>query len=131
MKEILISKDQNGKIRVADISCEWSDALHAYAITRKTSQLNGKVTEQPIITIDHGKAKRTVTEQSQLEFNSLIKKYCDKGYKNIKDLGYASLDQLDPSIADTHTVTDQNGAPKPQLCKKYGDVSVATFNKKH
>lgn len=40
---------------------------------RKTSQYGGKITDQPLIEINKGKAKRTVTEQATLEYNSNLK----------------------------------------------------------
>ena len=109
MKDILISRDSKGKVRIVDISCEWNEVLRAYVIERKTSQLGGKTTEQPLIEINKGKAKRTVTEQSNLEYNSHIKKYLDKGYKNILDFGYSSLDEFNPDEVLPQEVTDANG----------------------
>ena len=70
MHDILITRDSRGKIRIVDISCEWEDALHGFALVRKTSQMGGKITEQPIINIDRGKAGRTVTEQAKLTYNT-------------------------------------------------------------
>lgn len=77
----LVTKDNKGKTRVVEISCEWDDAQHGFVIRRKTYQYGGKVTVQPEIWIFQGKAKRTVAEQAKLEYNSHLKKYTDKGYK--------------------------------------------------
>jgi len=44
---------------------------------------------QPLIEIYKGKAKRTLEEQLELQYNSEKKKYLDKGYKT-----YLSLDWM-------------------------------------
>ena len=77
----LISRDSKGKIRVVEINYQWEDDYNGFVIRRHTYQYGGKVTDQPEIVITKGKAKRTVTEQARLEYNSHIKKYQDKGYK--------------------------------------------------
>ena len=74
----LISLSATNKIRVIDINLIENED-NTYTITRRTGQLNGKMTEQPSIFIEKGKAKRTIEEQATLEFNSHIKKYKDKG----------------------------------------------------
>ena len=81
----LISRDSKKKLRVVEISCEWED--NAYMLRRTTYQYGGKRTVQPVIVIDKGKglgkARKTVSEQAEIEFNSHIKKYLDKGYKQL------------------------------------------------
>jgi hypothetical protein len=79
--------------------------------------LDGKQVIAPIIEIHKGKAKRTVTEQATLQYNSELKKYLDKGYKNIKDLGieYLTLETAEEALPETNN--DQNGSIKPMLCK--------------
>ena len=81
MKTILISRDSKQKIRVVEISYSWNDTLHAFVIERSSGLHGGKMTSQPPLTIEKGKVKRTITEQCQLEFNSLVKKYKDKEIK--------------------------------------------------
>ena len=78
----LITKDAKGKIRVAEFDKILLDD-GSYLITRVTYQYGGKRTQQPDIIISEGKAKRTVSEQAELKFNSLIKEKLDKGYKKI------------------------------------------------
>ena len=85
MKEILISRDSKSKLRVVEISCDWDSTTETYKLKRYTGQFNGKMIEQPVIEIVKGKAKRTISEQATLEFNSHVKKYLDKGYKKISD----------------------------------------------
>jgi hypothetical protein len=77
------------------------------------------MTIQPPLTILKGKVKRTITEQVELEYNSLVKKYKDKGYKDIQDLGFSSLNTFDPDVAFPKDVTNQDGVVKPMLCKVY------------
>jgi hypothetical protein len=77
------------------------------------------MTIQPPLTILKGKVRRTITEQVELEYNSLIKKYKDKGYKDIQDLGFTSLNTFDPDTAFPKEVTNQAGVVKPMLCKVY------------
>jgi len=131
MHNILISRDSKGKIRVVDISYCWSETLHSFIIIRKTSQLGGKVTEQPLIEVNAGKAKRTLAEQVELVYKSNVKKYLDKGYKDIKDFGYKTLEEFDPNKVFPQDVTDQNGFLKPMQCKSYNDVALSTFDKEH
>lgn len=129
--DVLINRDANGKIRVVDISLDWNDELHSYLIQRKTSIYGGKITEQPLIEIKRGKAGRNVTQQSELEYNSNKKKYLDKGYKNIKDLGYSSLDEFNPGEVLGANTTNQEGVLKPMLAKSSNDVSTKLFNKQY
>ena len=119
MKTILISRDSKQKIRVVEIYYSWNDTLHAFVIERSSGLHGGKMTSQPPLTIEKGKVKRTITEQCQLEFNSLVKKYKDKGYKDINDFGYKSLDEFDPNKVFPKEVTNQAGVVKPMLCKVY------------
>ena len=35
MHDILITRDSRGKIRIVDISCEWEDALHGFALEKQ------------------------------------------------------------------------------------------------
>ena len=116
-KDSVIARDAKGKIRVTNISCTWSDDLHAYVIERESGILGGKMVKAPVLVIQRGKAQRTVTEQSKLEYFSNLKKYLDKGYKNIKDLGIEELTLEAAEEALPNENTDQNGSIKPQLCK--------------
>ena len=116
-KNTLITRDSKGKIRVVEISYSWNDTLHAYVIERSSGLHGGKMTSQPPLTIARGKVKRTVTEQTELEYNSLIKKYKDKGYKDITEFGFSSLDDFDPTEVFPKDVVDTNNVKKPMLAK--------------
>lgn len=118
MKEILISRDSKSKLRVVEILCDWDSTAETYKLKRYTGQFNGKMIEQPVIEIVKGKAKRTISEQATLEFNSHVKKYLDKGYKKISDYGYDSLENFDENVVPKLN-TDQKGLVKPMLCDQY------------
>lgn len=130
MKTILISRDSKGKIRQVNISCEWNEILKAFVIERETGQYQGKLTKQPIIEIKKGKVKRTIEEQAQLEFNSHVKKYKDKGYKCISEFGYSNIDEFDPEQVFPKQVTDQAGIVKPMLCSVYNPNDSKNKDKK-
>ena len=124
----LISRDSKGKIRVVEINYQWEDDYNGFVIRRHTYQYGGKVTDQPEIVITKGKAKRTVTEQARLEYNSHIKKYQDKGYKLLeKDINTYSLEDLNKILPEF--TTDANGFQKHMLAKQADKVSSSTFEK--
>lgn len=91
--------------------------------------MDGALVVAPTVVIKKGKAQRTVTEQSALEYKSNIKKYLDKGYKNIKDLGIEvlTLENAEAALPDSNT--DQNGVLKPQLCKILDKTNTKLTNK--
>ena len=67
-----------------------------------------------------------------MEFNSIVKKYKDKGYKDIKELTNIPFDKI--SIADMDSVvptikTDSDGFMKPQLAKDSNKVQSSVLNK--
>ena len=88
-----------------------------YIIHRESGLLDGKKVIAPEVEITKGKVKRTIEEQTLLEFNSNYKKYLDKGYKDIKDIGIENLTVESAQEALGETLTDTNGALKPMLCK--------------
>ena len=118
-KDTLITRDSKGKIRQINIACEWNEKFQMYVITRSSGLYGGKIITQPNIEITKGKVKRTITEQAELEYNSNIKSYLDKGYKKISDLGYTSIDEFDPDKVLPKDKTDTKGVKKPMLCKVY------------
>ena len=125
----LISKDSKGKIRVVQMSYQWEDEHGGFVIRRFTSQYQGKVTTQPEIIVSKGKAKRTVTEQAKLEYNSHLKKYQDKGYKVIdKSIDKYTKEELEAFLPEN--TTDANGALKPMLAKDHNKVSASSLEKK-
>ncbi len=128
MNKTLITRDSKGKIRIAEVSCKWDDVEKRYTIYRNTYQYGGKVTAQPEIYITKGKVKRTVSQQAELEFNSHVKKYLDKGYKEIEgSINQYTKAQLDDFLPE-HT-TDANGFKKHMLAKDFNKVATSVFDK--
>ena len=122
---ILIKKDSKGKVRCVNIWSEFTKPT--YTIYRRTFQFGGKITEQPDLVISAGKAKRTLLQQCDLELNSRIKGYKDKGYKEYAELTKIafediSVEQITNLVEDE--VTDQQGALKPMLAKDYNKCST-------
>lgn len=130
--DILVSKDNKGKIRVVEIGYEWVDARKGYVIKRNTYQYGGKITVQPEIWVFLGKAKRTVTEQVKLEYNSHLKKYQDKGYKLLPtNININQADKVGEFVAVTMSdgVSDSNGFKKHMLAKQSDKVATSVFDK--
>lgn len=130
--DILVTKDNKGKTRVVEISCEWDDAQHGFVIRRKTYQYGGKVTVQPEIWIYKGKVKRTVSEQARLEYNSHLKKYTDKGYKLLPSSIKINNAVAVEAFVEEHLgngVTDSNGFKKHMLAKQADKVATSVFDK--
>ena len=117
----LISKDSKGKIRVVEISYDGDDATRIYTIYRYTGQFEGKMTRQPDIKIERGKATRNIHEQVELEFNSHVKKYKDKGYIELEnEIDNYSLEDLYKMFGESPT--GSNGVVKPMLAKQADKV---------
>lgn len=130
--DILVTKDNKGKIRVVEISYDWDDAQHAYCITRKTYQYGGKITYQPEIWVTKGKVKRTITEQVKLEYASHVKKYTDKGYKLLPSTIKIEDSEAVAAFVEEHLgdgVTDSNGFKKHMKAKQHDKVATAVFDK--
>lgn len=129
--DILVTRDTKGKIRVVEINGRWSDEDRGYYIIRITYQYGGKRSEQPPLFINQGKAKRTVTEQFKLEYDSHIKKYLDKGYKILpKNISIKDAEALNAYMQEIMPtgITDSNGFKKHMLAKQADDVATKTFD---
>lgn len=125
-KDTLITRDSKGKVRQINIACEWNEKFQMYVITRSSGLYGGKFITQPNIEITKGKVKRTITEQAELEYNSNIKSYLDKGYKKISDFGYTNIDEFNPDKVLPKDKTDTKGVKKPMLCKVYDTTDLKT-----
>ena len=125
MNKTLVSLDSKGKVRVVEISYDWSPTDNGFVIRRITGQLGGKQTQQPDILVEKGKAGRTVTEQTVLQFNSHLKKYLDKGYKEWEDI----LDEAKIKEALGDIKTGQDGMIKPMLAKQADKVANKFFDR--
>lgn len=126
----LISKDSKGKIRVVEISYEGNDTTRIYTIYRYTGQFEGKMTKQPEIIVDRGKATRNIHEQVELQFNALVKGYKDKGYIELEnEIDNYSSEDLYKLFGNAPAGT--NGVVKPMLAKQADKVTKTDiFNKK-
>lgn len=117
MVTYLLSKDAKGKFRFAVVETdeEWHD--NGYIIQRSYGQVNGKTTLSPAIIVDKTKQKRTWKEQLELQYNSEIKKFLDKGYKEVdkhpNEYTEKELNDLFGSVT-----TNQYGVIKPMLAKQ-------------
>ena len=130
----LVSRDSNGKVRVVYSEGKWNQKTGEFVINKKTGLLHGKLTQQPEKIISEGKAKRTPYEQGVQEYRSLIKKYLDKGYKDVKVETKKKLEELTEEDINTflpNTKTDANGVLKPMLAKPYKDVATKSFEKEY
>ena len=130
MIKYLLSKASTGKFRVAYLEWDekWDEERKGFVITRTYGQLNGKMTQAPDIVITVGKAGRTHREQALLQFNSELKKYLDKGYKEMEnDPETYSETQLEEFYGDLKT--DQNGFAKHMLAKSADKVKESSINK--
>ena len=126
----LVSKDSKGKIRVVEISYEGNEATRIYTIYRYTGQFEGKMTKQPEIIVDRGKATRNIHEQVELQFKALVKGYKDKGYIELEnEIDNYSSEDLYKLFGDAPAGT--NGVVKPMLAKQADKVTKTDiFNKK-
>ena len=126
----LVSKDSKGKIRVVEISYEGNEATRIYTIYRYTGQFEGKMTKQPEIIVDRGKATRNIHEQVELQFNAIVKGYKDKGYIELEnEIDNYSSEELYKLFGDAPAGT--NGVVKPMLAKQADKVTKTDiFNKK-
>lgn len=122
----LVKRDSKGKIRVVATYYKNNDGI--YTIYRETGQYGGKITNQPDIVVSDGKVKRTPAEQCQLQFDAIVKKYTDKGYKALtKDINEYSISELE-SLIPEHT-TDANGIRKPMLAKQSEKVKQSSIDR--
>lgn len=125
----LISKDSKGKIRVVEIFYEGDETTRIYTIYRYTGQFEGKLTTQPKIIVDKGKATRNIHEQVELQFNALVKGYKDKGYIELEnEIDNYNSEELYQLLGESPT--GSNGIVKPMLAKQADKVTKTTiFNK--
>lgn len=124
MIKYLLGRASTGKFRFAVVECdeEWHDEVAGYIIQRSYGQVRGKTTLSPQIIVDRTKQKRNWQEQYTLQFNSEVKKYLDKGYKEIdKHPNEYTDDELLTIFGDVKT--NQYGVIKPQLAKQADKVT--------
>lgn len=128
---VLLSRNARDKVQVA--ITKLIQQSNSFIIQRSTGQYQGKMTEQPELVIERGKAKRSVIQQAELEYNSIINKYLDKGYKKLSsltkkeynDLTLEEINEIVPTIK-----SDTSGNHKPMLAKDYNKVQTSVLNKR-
>lgn len=125
MKNYLITTGSTS-IRCVKVDLQQVDV--GYEIHRESWQWKGKVVQHPVISITKGKVKRTVEEQAQLEYSAILKKYRDKGYKDI-DVDPDTLTEAEIKNILGDTKTDANGFGKHMLAKPVNQVKSATIEK--
>lgn len=124
MIKYLLGKSSTGKFRFAVVECseKWNDDLGGYVIQRSYGQVKGKTTLSPAIVVNRTKQKRNWVEQYTLQFNSEVKKFLDKGYKEVeKHPNDYTEDELNEIFGDVKT--NQYGVIKPQLAKQADKVT--------
>lgn len=130
IQNYLITLNSRGKVQVVDLLLK--QLMTYFEIHRVTGQLGGKQTIQPVITVSQGKAKRTPIQQAELEYNSHMKKYLDKGYKKLSEFTNKSFSECtEPELLEflgSHK-TDVNGVVKPMLAQQSDKCSPNVFEK--
>lgn len=130
IQNYLITLNSRSKIQVVNLLLK--QCMTYFEIHRVTGQLGGKQTIQPVITISQGKAKRTPIQQAELEYNSHLKKYLDKGYKKLSDFTKTKFDELTENELFEflgENKTDSNGVVKPMLAQQSDKCSPNVFEK--
>ena len=130
-KIYLVTRNARDKVQV--VIAELEQNGNSFTIKRTTGQYQGVMTEQPELTIERGKAKRSVLEQAELQYNSIVSKYQDKGYKRLDSLTNKKFDELSLEEIDALVPTiksDSNGNLKPMLAKSSNDCQTSILQKK-
>lgn len=127
--QIFYKRDSKCNVREIRIQLVEIDSEH-YRIIGESGLLGGKMTPRPVITITESKVKRTVKEQAELQYNSMISDFLDKGYKSEESLGIEnSTDLLEVNTKVPKEVVDNKGIRKPMLAKSYEDVKPEVLEK--
>ena len=127
---VLVTRNARDKIQVVLTSLDQKG--NSFYIRRITGQYQNKMTEQPIIIIEKGKAKRSALQQAELGFKSKLSKYLDKGYKRLDSLTKKKFDDLTPDELNELVPTlksDSNGNLKPSLAKSSKDCQLSVLEK--
>lgn len=128
----LITRDSKGEIRYLNLSYHLQENTGFYKIERSSGKLGGKDVKQPPLLVKVGKAKRTLKEQLDLEFNSLLNKAKNKGYKDLTDFTDITFDDLKVEDVDdklSKDKTDADGIRKPMLAKETSNAKPELWNR--
>lgn len=129
MQTTLYARAKTGKIKSVEISLSEDNKT----ITRLTGYIDGaKITHTNKVSAP--KQKRNQEQQAELEFNSLVNKAKDKGYKDLGDLYIDLQDYLTPENLAAllmerlpATNTDANGNVKPMLATDFGKIKKPDY----
>lgn len=127
----LVTRNARDKVQV--VLTELSQEGNTFIINRTTGQYQGKMTDQPELVIERGKAKRSALEQAELQYNSIVSKYQDKGYKRLDSLTSKKFNELSSEELDSLVPTiksDAQGNYKPMLAKSSNDCQTSVLQKK-
>lgn len=137
MVNYFFKRDNKEKIRSVKLclnehNCnENGESFVFYSITGETGLYEGTKVKRPLVTIEKGKANRSIKEQAELQYNSLCSSYKDKGYKSQEYLGIKNVsDALEVNSKVPTQNTDANGNIKPQLALQYEKVKQDYFKRK-
>lgn len=123
MIKYLFTKDAGGKFRYAVIECfeEWNPLAKGFVIQRSYGVVRGKNILSPTIVVDRPKQNRTWKEQYTLQFNSEVKKFIDKGYKEVdKHPNEIPEEKLSEIFGEVKMRL--GSTVKPMLAKKESDI---------
>lgn len=123
MIKYLFTKDAGGKFRYAVIECfeEWNPLAKGFVIQRSYGVVRGKNILSPTIVVDRPKQNRTWKEQYTLQFNSEVKKFLDKGYKEV-DRHPNEIPEEKLSEIFGEVKMRIGSTVKPMLAKKESDI---------
>ena len=123
MIKYLFTKDAGGKFRYAVIECfeEWNHLAKGFVIQRSYGVVRGKNILSPTIVVDRPKQNRTWKEQYTLQFNSEVKKFLDKGYKEV-DRHPNEIPEEKLSEIFGEVKMRIGSTVKPMLAKKESDI---------
>ena len=127
----LVTRNARDKVQV--VLTELSQEGNTFIINRTTGQYQGKMTGQPELVIEKGKAKRSALEQAELQYNSIVSKYQDKRYKRLDSLTSKKFNELSSEEMDSLVPTiksDTQGNYKPMLAKSSNDCQTSVLQKK-
>lgn len=137
----LFKKDKKGNVLSWKIELNgWN---HFCNINVFYGRFGGKQ-QQEQTAVKSGKANRTIKQQAELQYNSLVSKQKDKGYKSLEDLhhlliGHEEGDSVHGNKLNNKTYpsmeeflkaelpsdnTDANGNPKPMKCTALQDTKT-------
>lgn len=132
-KEYLVLLNSRNRVQQTLLQLNQNPFTKDYQIERTNCQWGGKEIHQPTITVNIGRAGRTVAEQAVLQYNALLKNYLDKGYTKASALSSKEYNTLtEQEIINAlggGFISDQRGVPKPMLAKSVEKCASGIWEK--